>query len=132
MGFRIEIDRGRALVTLWVEGRFDLRSGFALYQYCAREKRGFRHYVIDLARVTDLRESGLSWLRMFTRWAGGRGIGVRIINTGLEHTERCRQWDIAVCTPGDPVVSLRLGGGESRLGPAPDVPLPETLERVQA
>ncbi len=123
MGFLIEVDRELALVTLSVEGPFDLSHGFALHQYCQPERPEvrFRHYVINLARATDLRDAGLGWLRMFTRWAGERGIGVQVINARPEHTARCRQWDIAVYRPGPP-----------RLGPEPEVPLPERFHRVEA
>lgn len=91
----------------------------------------FRHYVINLAKTTDLLDSGLGWLRKFTRWAGERGIGVQVINARPEHTESFRQWDIPVHTPGDHRVSQRLGNSAPRLAPAPEVPLRE-LKRVEA
>lgn len=132
MGFRIQVESTLARVTLWVEGRFDLSQGFALYQYCQPEEGRIRHCVISLAGVTDLRDSGLDWLRMFLRWGTERGIGVQIIDAKPEHAERYRQWNIPVHTPGDHPLFLRLGdsGAEPRFDP--DVPLSQSLGRAEA
>ncbi|MGH9896869.1 MAG: hypothetical protein ACREA0_33695 [bacterium] len=79
----------------------------------------------------------MSWIRVFTRSAAEHGIDVQIIDATPEHTERCRQWDIpmytpGMYTPGHHPVPRRLADSEPRLGPEPHVPLPEKLQRVEA
>lgn len=101
MSFHIQASTESAVVTLAVEGRFDLSIGFALWQYCRPEERRYHGYIIDLAQVSDLRDSGLSWLLMFTRWAKGSGVRVRVVNVSPEDRQRCAELGIPVYAPGD-------------------------------
>lgn len=101
MSFRIEAGVGRNVVMLWVEGRFDLSTGFAVFQCCQPDMHPFRHNGLNLGGVSDLRDAGLSWLRMFMRWAQGAEIGVQIINVRPEHRQRCAEWGIPVATSID-------------------------------
>ena len=67
--FTIMLSADRKTVTLSAMGHFDLSHGFALWQYCEPDRNRHENYIIDLADVTDMRDSGLNWLIMFYQWA---------------------------------------------------------------
>lgn len=134
MSFHIQVDTERAVVMMWAEGLFDLSTGFAVYQYCQPEERRYHHYILNLARVSELRDSGLSWLRTFIRRAKEAEIRVDVINVKPEHRQRCSEWRIPVYTPGDHPALLGLG--DSGLEPIEEldlgVPIPKTVRRVDS
>ncbi|MGH9894480.1 MAG: hypothetical protein ACREA0_21360 [bacterium] len=116
MSFRIEVAVGRNVVLLWVQGRFDLSTGFAVFQCCQPEIQPFRLYALNLAGVSDLRDAGLSWLRMFMPWGQRAGISVQIIDVRPEHRQRYSEWGIPVaasidqpCLWQEPTLDLELG-----------------------
>jgi ABC-type transporter Mla MlaB component len=96
VAFTIHIIPDHETVMLSAYGHFDLAVGFALWQYCQPEQRRYRHYIVDLAGVNELRDSGLAWLIMFSRWAAARGAGVRLINAYHEIEQRCLAAGITV------------------------------------
>jgi anti-anti-sigma regulatory factor len=67
------------IVMLSVTGCFDLSLGFALWQYCKPEEYHYQKYVFNLSEVSDVRDSGLTWLRMFVKWAQQGEATVRLI-----------------------------------------------------
>lgn len=75
--------------TLSIEGKFDRSTGFALWQYCRLDEERYSGYVLNLARVCDLHESGLTWLRAFVGWAKVFGAWVCLINVRPKHARRC-------------------------------------------
>ncbi|MGH8533864.1 MAG: STAS domain-containing protein [Gammaproteobacteria bacterium] len=67
-------------VTLSAMGHFDMSLGFALWQYCEPDRNHHESYIIDLADVTDMRDSGLGWIVMLRQWARRSGARVRVIH----------------------------------------------------
>lgn len=125
MAFQIKIDHRRARATLYFAGQFDLQHGFALFQYCQMDGLGLRHYRIDLKKVTDLTDFGLSALKKFIRWGAERGMDVHIINPKPEHRELCRQWGILVYTPTDYPLLPRFKNRGDNTDTNDHAPLPE-------
>ncbi|MGH8582409.1 MAG: STAS domain-containing protein [Gammaproteobacteria bacterium] len=100
--FTILLSADRTTVTLSAVGHFDLSHGFALWQYCEPDRNRHESYIIDLADVTDMRDSGLGWLMMFCHWARRSGAGVRVVHAraaiayrllaaGIAHEPGCYQ-----------------------------------------
>ncbi len=79
-GFTIMLSADRKTVTLSVKGHFDLSHGFALWQYCEPDRNHHENYIVDLADVTDMRDSGLNWLIMFCQWARRSDARVRVVH----------------------------------------------------
>lgn len=71
-----------------VTGRSSTRRGI--------EEERYGGYVINLARVCDLHESGLTWLRAFMGWAKVFGAWVCLINVKPKHACRCIESGIPV------------------------------------
>jgi len=69
--FTIMLSPDRKTVTLSAMGHFDLSLGFALWQYCEPDRNRHENYIIDLADVTEMRDSGLGWLIMLVSGRGG-------------------------------------------------------------
>jgi hypothetical protein len=80
MSYRIEVFTEHKAVALHAEGRFDLSLGFALWQFCRPEEGRYRYYLLDFARVSELCDSGLGWLRDFGRWAKRADASVHAVN----------------------------------------------------
>lgn len=78
--FTIILSADRKTVTLSAMGHFDLSLGFALWQYCEPDRNRHENYIIDLAEVTDMRDSGLGWLIMLRQWARRSGARVRVVH----------------------------------------------------
>ena len=78
--FTIMLSADRETVTLSAVGHFDLSLGFALWQYCEPDRNRHENYIIDLADVTDMRDSGLGWLIMFCQWARRSGARVCVVH----------------------------------------------------
>jgi len=85
----IKTSADRRTLNVTVRGRFDMSLVFDLWQTCQLEQGRYHTYIFDLARVGELRDSGLAWLMMFQRWATKAKIGVRLMNCRPEITERC-------------------------------------------
>lgn len=79
MSFMINRSPDGKIVMLSVTGCFDLSLGFALWQYCQPEEYRYQSYVFNLSGVSELRDSGLAWLRMFVKWAQQEEATVRLI-----------------------------------------------------
>ncbi len=84
MSFRIEISQSQQVVTVNVKGRFDLSLGFAFWQYCEPEQRPARSYFFNFLDVTEVFDSGLTWLKTFLRWARKHGVRVCLVNINAE------------------------------------------------
>lgn len=125
MPYRIEVSRENDVVILYAEGCFDLSFGFALWQYCRPEEGRYRHYFISLARVTDLRDSGLAWLQMFVRWARGAGVTVRIMDGTPAHRERCINAGLPLYSPAD--LHFNPAGSDATIA----IPLPAMQTSVR-
>lgn len=78
--FTIMVSADGTTVTLSAMGHFDLSHGFALWQYCEPDRNRHESYIIDLADVTDMRDSGLGWLVMLRQWARRSGARVRVVH----------------------------------------------------
>ena len=89
MSFRIEISPDQEDVTLHVIGHFDLAVGFAFWQYCEPERRRHKRYLFNLTGVSDLRDSGIGWLLMFSKRARALGAHLTLLNSTLEFEQRC-------------------------------------------
>jgi anti-anti-sigma regulatory factor len=98
MSFTITISPDGKTVSFSVSGRFDLSLGFALWQYCQPEKRCYQTYIFNLSSVSDLRDSGLAWLKLFTKWAREVGADVHLSNASSEIEKRCIATGIDVAT----------------------------------
>lgn len=85
----IKTSADRRTLKVTVRGRFDMSLVFDLWQTCQLEQGRYHTYIFDLARVGELRDSGLAWLTMFHWRATRAGAGVRLINCRPEITERC-------------------------------------------
>lgn len=103
MSFRIDISPDQEDVTLHVIGRFDLAVGFAFWQYCAPEGRRHKSYVFNLTGVSDLRDSGIGWLLMFSKRARALGAHLTLVNGTPGFEQRC----IAAGIPMEACVSTR-------------------------
>jgi ABC-type transporter Mla MlaB component len=77
------------ILRVMITGHFDMSLVFDLWQTCQLEQDRYHTYLFDLARVGELRDSGLAWLTMFHRRATRAGAGVRLINCRPEMAERC-------------------------------------------
>ncbi|MGH8536070.1 MAG: STAS domain-containing protein [Gammaproteobacteria bacterium] len=78
--FTIMLSADGKTVTLSAMGHFDMSLGFALWQYCEPDRNRHESYIVDLADVTDMRDSGLGWLVMLRQWARRSGARVRVIH----------------------------------------------------
>src|ERR671915_164237 len=76
-------------LKITVRGRFDMSLVFDLWQTCQLEQGRYHTYIFDLARVDELRDSGLAWLTMFHWRATRAGAGVRLINCPSDVGEGC-------------------------------------------
>ena len=85
----IEISAQYDTLKVAVKGRFDMSLCFDLWYKCQLEDGRFRSYLFDLGEVSDLRDSGLAWLMMFSRRAEKTGARTCIINCGPEVAGRC-------------------------------------------
>jgi len=85
----IKTSADRRTLKVTVRGRFDMSLVFDLWQTCQLERGRYHTYIFDLARVGELRDSGLAWLTMFQRWATKAKIGVRLMNCRPDIGERC-------------------------------------------
>jgi len=77
------------ILRVIVTGPLDMSLVFDLWQTCQLEQGRYHTYIFDLARVGELRDSGLAWLMMFQRWATKAKIGVRLMNCRPDVGERC-------------------------------------------
>ena len=98
MAFTINISPDGKIVVISVTGRFDLSLGFALWQRCQPEKRCYQTYIFNLSDVIELRDSGLAWLKLFTKWAREVGADVHIVRARSEIEKRCIDAGIDVDT----------------------------------
>jgi hypothetical protein len=75
-------------ISIKPSGVFDLSLGFVLWQYGQPDRRPYLNYWFDLSGVTETRDSGLGWLRMFVRWAQERGTSAHLFNARPDIGER--------------------------------------------
>ncbi len=106
MNFHIGFDRSQRKATLKFSGNFDLKHGFALFQYCQLEGQDLRKYHVDLGDITHLTEFGLDSLKKFICWGEARGLEVAIINAHPDHADQCRRWGIP--TKASPAVPAKV------------------------
>ena len=98
--FRIEISPDQEDVTLHVTVAFDSSTvGFAFWQYCEPERRRHKRYLFNLTGVSDLRDSGIGWLLMFSKRVRALGAHLTLVNGTPEFEQRC----IAAGSPWKPV-----------------------------
>jgi len=81
---------------LSIEGTFDRSTGFSLWQYCRLEEERYGGYVLNLAGLCELHESGLTWLRAFMGWTNALGAWVCLINVRPKHARLCIESGIPV------------------------------------
>lgn len=112
--FTIMLSPDRKTVTLSAMGHFDLSLGFALWQYCEPDRNRHENYIIDLADVTEMRDSGLGWLIMFGQWARRSGARVSVVHARPANACRLSAAGIAheparLVDPPPAVVDVRDG-----------------------
>lgn len=94
--------RGR---TIFVspKGSFDLSAGFSLWESLRPDDWRCDWYVFDMVEVSELRDSGLHWLRLFVNWARQTDVGICMINLQPRLAKCCEDNGIEL-VDGEPVL----------------------------
>jgi hypothetical protein len=98
-------------VTVSTHGRLDVAMGALFWELCQPDACPYRRYVFDLGGVTEVRFSGIVWLRMFLRWARDGGVTVRLVQARRELEDLCVSAGISIenhcyATIADPPVDV--------------------------
>ena len=88
---RKKIDTSAKNGTLQVDvgGVFDLGFCVDLWQACRVDHGLYHSYVFNFMEVTELRDTGLGWLRAFKRRAERVGASVQLVNCSPPIAARC-------------------------------------------
>ncbi len=81
------VDNG--VLRVMIQGPLDMGLAFDLWQTCQLEKHRYHTYLFDLRKIGELRDSGLSWLRVFNRRAAKAGVRILMMNCRPEIAKRC-------------------------------------------